>query len=136
MILCDAGVLLCLVDRRQPKHQRYIDLTATLPKPFVTTWSCLTEAMYLSLKRGGWSMQQKLASLILNQLLIIYHIEIENYPRLFELMAIYQDKPMDLADASLVLAAEKLQERRILTIDSDFYTYRINGKDSFDIIQS
>ena len=49
-------------------------------------------------------------------------------------MAIYQDKPMDLADASLVLTAEKTQEKRILTIDSDFYTYRINGKDSFNII--
>jgi predicted nucleic acid-binding protein len=53
MILCDAGVLLCLVDQRQPKHQKYIDLMTTLPKPFITTWSCLTEAMYLALKRGG-----------------------------------------------------------------------------------
>jgi predicted nucleic acid-binding protein len=79
-------------------------------------------------------MQQKLANLVLNKLLIIYPIESEDYPRLFELMAIYQDKPMDLADASLVLTAEKTQEKRILTIDSDFYTYRIDGKDSFNII--
>jgi len=135
MILCDAGVLLCVVDRRQPKHQEYIDLMTALPKPFITTWSCLTEAMYLAFKRGGWPMQQKLADLLLNQLLIIYHIESEDYSRLFELMSIYRDKPMDLGDATLVLTAEKINETRILTLDSDFYTYRIHGRTNFEIIR-
>lgn len=57
-----------------------------------------------------------------------------NYERLFSLMAQYQDRPMDLADASLVLAAEKTGARQILTLDSDFLFYRINNRDSFEVI--
>ena len=41
---------------------------------------------------------------------------------------------MDLADASLVAAAEHLRMSRIFTIDSDFYVYRINDKDAFEVI--
>ncbi len=40
------------------------------------------------------------------------------------LMQQYSDTPMDLADASLVAAAETLQINRIFTIDSDFHVYR------------
>ena len=52
------------------------------------------------------------------------------------LMEKYQDVPMDLADASLVAAAERLKLNRIFTIDSDFYVYRIHDKDAFEVIPS
>ena len=46
--------------------------------------------------------------------------------RAFELMEQYADHPMDLADASLSVAAEVLPTRKIFTIDrQDFATYRI-----------
>lgn len=60
MILCDAGVLLCLVDRIQPQHKVYQRAVIQLAPPLLTTWSCLTEAMYLALNRGGWTMQKQL----------------------------------------------------------------------------
>ena len=65
MILCDAGVLLCLVDRTQPQHTAYKSSVLRLAKPLVTTWPCLTEAMYLALHRGGWQMQKQLGQLLL-----------------------------------------------------------------------
>ena len=135
MILCDAGVLLCLVDRTQPQHNEYRSLIIGSAKPLTTTWSCLTEAMYLALHRGGWVMQKHLGQLLLDKLLIIYEIEEADYSRLLELMERYQDRPMDLADATLVLTAEKTRYRQILTLDSDFLFYRINDRDTFDIIQ-
>lgn len=46
--------------------------------------------------------------------------------RAFELMEQYADHPMDLADASLIVAAETLATTKILTIDrQDFLTYRV-----------
>jgi predicted nucleic acid-binding protein len=46
--------------------------------------------------------------------------------RAFELMGQYTDQPMDLADASLIVAAEVLHTRKVFTIDRhDFATYRI-----------
>jgi uncharacterized protein len=47
----------------------------------------------------------------------------------------YCDSPMDLADATLVVADEKIGCRRILTLDSDFLFYRIGDRDNFDVIQ-
>ena len=46
----------------------------------------------------------------------------------------YQDTPMDVADASLVTAAESLGQTRIFTLDSDFYVYQIHGKKAFEIV--
>ena len=135
MILCDAGVLLCLVDRTQPQHTVYKNAVMRLEKLFITTWSCLTEAMYLALHRGGWQMQKQLALLLLNKMLIVHEIQESDYSRLFALMEQYRDRPMDLADATLVLTAEKRGYRQILTIDSDFLFYRISDRDSFAIIQ-
>jgi hypothetical protein len=44
----------------------------------------------------------------------------------------YRDRPMDLADASLVVAAELLRSTEVFTIDrDDFKTYRARiGKTS------
>ena len=44
----------------------------------------------------------------------------------FELMEQYADHPMDLVDASLLLAAESLNAHKIFTLDlNDFETYPI-----------
>jgi uncharacterized protein len=135
MILCDAGVLLCLVDRTQTQHEAYRSAVMQLKKPLLTTWSCLTEAMYLALHRGGWQMQKQLGQLLLDKLLVVYNIQESNYDRLLALMEQYRDRPMDLADATLVLAAEKTGYRQIFTLDSDFFFYRISDRESFDVIR-
>lgn len=135
MTLCNAGVLLCLVDSSQLRHQVYRNTVTRLRGPLVTTWVCLTEAMYLALRRGGWAMQKQLGQLLLNRFLVIHEVQEEDYARLLALMEQYRDRPMDLADASLVLVAEKTGYRRILTLDSDFLFYRIDDRESFEVIQ-
>jgi uncharacterized protein len=136
VILCDTGVLLCLVDKSQSQHSVYIKAIAGLEKPLVTTWACLAEAMYLALKQGGWKMQKQISRFLLGNLLIIHELQSGDYIRLFELMEQYQDRPMDLADETLVVAAEKTGINQILTLDSDFLFYRIDNRESFNIIQA
>ncbi|APB34643.1 hypothetical protein GlitD10_2309 [Gloeomargarita lithophora Alchichica-D10] len=77
MILCDAGVLLCLVDHTQSQHNAYRTAVQNLAKPLTTTWSCLTEAMYLAFHRGGWAMQKQLGQLLLDNLIVCRR----HYPR-------------------------------------------------------
>ncbi len=49
--------------------------------------------------------------------------------RVHDLMKKYADRPMDLADASLVWAAERTGIEQVLTIDSDFTVFRLaNGR--------
>lgn len=134
MILCDAGVLLCLVDRTQLQHKAYQRAVTQLTPSLLTTWPCLTEAMYLALQRGGWTAQKKLGQLLLDSLLVVYEIQERDYSRLLELMEQYRDRPMDLADATLVLVAERTGYRQILTLDSDFLFYRISDRDTFTVI--
>lgn len=50
-------------------------------------------------------------------------------------MARYHDQPMDLADATLVLLAERESLTTILTVDNDdFDTYRISGRKRFRVV--
>ena len=46
----------------------------------------------------------------------------------------YADTPMDLADASLVVAAETSRLSLIFTLDSDFYVYRISDTEAFTVV--
>jgi predicted nucleic acid-binding protein len=46
----------------------------------------------------------------------------------------YRDTPMDLADATLVTAAEVLRVHRIFTLDSDFKVYRTRDGRAFEIV--
>ena len=80
-------------------------------------------------------MQKQLGQLLLDKLLVIYEVQDSDYAHLLTLMERYHDRPMDLADATLVLAAEKTGYRQILTLDSDFLFYRIGDRDTFDVIQ-
>ncbi|WP_050988061.1 hypothetical protein [Thiothrix nivea] len=54
------------------------------------------------------------------------------------LMEKYIDRPMDLADASLVVAAQLLGTNRVFTVDrNDFFVYRIaigHELRAFDVI--
>ena len=54
--------------------------------------------------------------------------------RMQELMEQYKDTPMDLADASLVVAAEVLNIARVFTTDTDFYVYRRHGNQPFEVL--
>ena len=56
----------------------------------------------------------------------------DHLPRLNALMRQYDDLPMDLADASLVLLAEESGEGRIVSTDErDFHTYRWKSQHPF-----
>jgi len=65
---------------------------------------------------------------------MLHSADVTEQQRIRSLMEKYRDVPMDLADASLVALAQTRGIRRIFTLDSDFYVYRLNGRDSFEVI--
>jgi len=79
-------------DRTQLQYNAYRTTVTGLAKPLITTWSCLTEAMYLALHRGGWTMQKQLGQLLLVQLLVIHEIQQDDYAHLLTLMEKYRDR--------------------------------------------
>lgn len=136
-MLCDASFLIRLADPSEPKSAECRQQIKDTSQRLLTTWCCIAETMHLlGRRRGGWYKQQIVAKMLTQKVLLIYEIEQSSCERLFSLMAQYKDRPMDLADASLVLVAEQTSERQILTLDADFLFYRICGKETFEIVMT
>ncbi|MCM3902656.1 MAG: PIN domain-containing protein [Pyrinomonadaceae bacterium] len=135
MILTDTGPLVALVNRNDPNYQRCLDATKQLPAgPFVTTWPCFTEAMYLVFQAGGYPAQAELWRWRTAGRLSLHEFTANEVDRMAALMDKYKDRPMDLADASLVVAAERLAMRRVFTLDSDFHIYLLSDGSALECI--
>jgi len=133
-MLCDTGPLVALIDRSDKNHTRCLQALTTLRSPLLTTWPCFTEAMYLLARYGSHPAQEELWGYV-EEGIVTFHLASEaELKQMRTLMQTYRYTPMDLADASLVAAAEVLGTTRIFTTDSDFYIYRIGGKQPFEVI--
>jgi hypothetical protein len=64
----------------------------------------------------------------------VFEVDLSAVRRIIELTKKYNDVPMDLADATIVVAAERLSIRDIISIDSDFYVYRTTDKEHINNI--
>jgi predicted nucleic acid-binding protein len=123
VILVDTGPLVALFDPRDDAHAETRALLASAREPLFTTVAVLTEAFHLldPSSRGSAALREFMNA----GGMIVWFLSADSLARCFELMEQYADHPMDLADASLVTAAEHLRTTRIFTLDRrDFATYR------------
>lgn len=134
MILIDAGPMVALFWARDPNHMLCRSALAGMATAFHTTWPAVTESMYFLGKYAGWTAQQALARQILAARIIVDILSEADATRAFELMEKYRDRPMDLADATLVALAESLDCKTIFTLDSDFQIYKFKNRAAFKIV--
>ena len=123
-ILIDTGPLAALFDKDDRHHEKVVDFIKGKRFKFVTTTAVLTEATHLL----DFSVDAQINFLqwILNS--GIEEVGIRDISRIIELTKKYSDRPMDFADATLVIAAERTGIKTIISIDSDFDIYRLPGK--------
>lgn len=135
MTFTDTGPLVALVNKNDPNHTRCVTATRhLLAGPLVTTWPCFTEAMYLLFQAGGYPAQAELWRWRAAGRLVLRDLTGGEVDRMAALMDKYRDRPMDLADASLVTAVERLGLRRVFTLDSDFHVYRLADGSALDCV--
>jgi len=135
MTLTDTGPLVALLDADDSSHAACMAAAGRLPSgPLLTTWVCFTEAMYLLSSVGGYRYQAALWALCAAGRLALHDLTPAEADRMAMLMAQYRDTPMDLADASLVAVAESQGLRRVFTIDSDFYVYRLADGSALEVV--
>ncbi len=136
MILTDTGPIVALLDSDDPSHIDCLAVAQRLPaEPLLTTWPCFTEAMYLLGSVGGYRYQAELGRLYNAGRLALYDLTPIEVKRMAALMEKYRDTPMDLADASLVVAAESLSLRQVFTLDRDFYIYRLANGAALEVLR-
>ena len=136
MTLVDTGPLVALFDKKDAHHTRCVRVLKKAIPPLVCTTPVLTEAFHmLGADSHG---AQALCKFIERDGMTVWHLNKMTLTRSFALMRQYADHPMDLADASLVVAAEVLDTKRIFTIDrTDFAVYRIrrgHGYEAFEVV--
>ncbi len=124
MILVDTGPLVALFDPKDRQHDRCRRALEGIREPIQTTTPVLTEAFHML---GPNSLgSNRLREFVLEGGLSVWFLDRVALVRAFELMELYSDHPMDLADASLVAAAESIGTRKVFTVDrNDFETYRV-----------
>jgi len=134
--LTDTGLLFALADAQgQPaQYARCKAIKPSLTLPMVTTWPCLAEVLYMSGKAGGWAMQRITLRLITEGALRLHTPSEAETTRILQLMEQYRDRPMDLADASLVALAETAGYMRVFSIDSDFYVHRLADGTALEVV--
>ena len=130
-ILVDTGPLVALADKRDHAHLDCKAFLATYRGRLVTTWAVLTEFSHLApsitatLPLYRWIEKGGLELLPLGR---------DELVRAIDWIEKYADRPMDLADASLVVAAMATGIHTVWTLDrNDFETYRLPGRKRFHL---
>jgi predicted nucleic acid-binding protein len=131
--LIDTGGILALLDRHDRWHDPCVAALERMRLPLLTSEAVLTELFHLvGDKRhevhAAWKFVRSGA-------LVVSGINDADLPALETLMDRYRDRPMDVADATLVNLGERHGLSLILTIDhDDFETYRMAGRRRFRIV--
>ena len=132
--LIDTGPLVAYLDASDPGHAVVTACLDEFKGQLATTSAVITEAMYFASASSDGA--RLLAELVHTTGTEVY--DLCRPPELVEaasLMDRYADTPMDFADATLVLLAEALDVRDVLTLDRrGFATYRTRQRKSLRLV--
>jgi predicted nucleic acid-binding protein len=132
--LLDTGPVVAYLDASDQTHDEVVAHLEEFTGQLATTSAVITEAMYFvsAINEGP----RVLAEFVESSRTEMY--DLCRPPELLEaaqLMAKYADTPMDFADATLVLLAEALDVRDVLTLDRrGFSTFRTRRRRSFQLV--
>jgi len=126
-ILIDAGPLICLFDSSEKRHKPMKEFLKKNPYRYVSTLAVFTEVSHML--DFSVNAQKDFYEWVMCKGVIISDINQNDMPRLIELTGKYSDLPMDFADATLVITAEKTGIKEIISLDKDFDIYRLPGRE-------
>lgn len=133
-VLVDSGFIVALLDRRDRRHSECAAAIRSVDRPFVTCEAVISESCYLLRRVPGASLA------------VLANVEEGRFEIPFcfagvistirAIMHKYRDVPADFADACLIYMADELDTGDILTLDSDFVSYRWRRTRPFELLIS
>ncbi len=120
--LIDAGPLIALFDKSDRYHEKAVLFLKRSQGHLITTWPVVTEVSHML--DFNTKTQINFLKWINRGGLEIFEFQFNHIVRLIELTEKFDDVPMDLADATLIVASEAKGITKIASVDSDFYVYR------------
>jgi predicted nucleic acid-binding protein len=131
-VIVDTGPLVAFLRRDDSHHAWVIAQLDLLDPPLITCEAVLSEAAFL-LRRVSRGPDALLALVRRKLVRVPFQLEAE-LPAIERLVARYANVPMSLADACLVRMSETHAGSVVLTLDSDFRTYRRHGRNIIPLI--
>ena len=116
-LLLDAGALYAQADRADPHHAAVAEILRVEREPLVTSAVAVAEADYLILTRLGVDVELAFLEDLAEGTFLV---ECLSRPELAAALAVarrHRDLAIGLADASLVVLAQRFRTRRLLTFD-------------------
>jgi uncharacterized protein len=130
--LLDTGPLVACFDPRDEHFAWAAEIISQTAAPLVTCEPVLTESFHLLSKTHNGA--DLLASFCQSGAVQTPFPLLDHMKALHELMRKYRNIPMSLADACLVLLAEKHESASVITTDSDFLIYRTPARRKIRLI--
>ncbi len=131
-IIADAGYFIALFNPDDKHHTTAWEVSKQFSNPLISTWPIIAEATLILLRAGEKNQQALLRSLV-DGACEIFSLQEAHLPRIYKLMIQFHTLPMDMADASLLILAEKLGYGQIFSTDQrDFGSYPWKNQEPFE----
>ncbi len=135
MIVLDTSGLLAWIDATQRLHGAVVAVMKYESPPYFLSPFVLAELDYLVATRVGRNEEHALLEEVENSAYDLVTFTNEDVGRARSVMAQFQDLAIDLADASIVVIAEKYRTHNILTLDArHFRTLTGNDRRPFRLL--
>ena len=131
-IIADTGVIVALIDKREEFHDWTSSHAKTLPVPFLTCETVISESCFLL--HNVYNGEKTVLSYIRKRILQIDFSLSAEIEAVETLISKYNNVPMSLTDACLVRLSEIHNDAAVFTLDSDFHIYRKNGRQKISLI--
>jgi predicted nucleic acid-binding protein len=116
-VIADTSGLLALFNRTEPSHERVRALTAEADEPLVVSPYVAAELDYLVATREGVDVELSVMSELAGGAYDLPALDADDLQRAVDVIDRYRDQAIGIADASLVVLADRYRTREILTLD-------------------
>lgn len=132
--ILDTGFLLAVLDADDEMHELCVIALSEEQGPVLPD-VVLPELAYLVIRELGYPALLKFLNAVAKGELTIERTLLEDLPRTIEVLEKYSDHKIDFVDCAIMAMAERLNVKRILTVDQrDFQKFRPKHCPTFEII--
>ena len=117
MLIVDAGPLYAAAATADRNHRRSVELLTNAEPPLLVPALVVTEVCYLLADRIGAHAESAFARSIAAGELLVEPVLDSDWARIAELSEQYDDLPLGVVDASVIVAAERHGATTIATLD-------------------
>jgi len=131
-VLLDTGVVVALLDASEKLHSLCARAVEALYAPLITCEAVIAESCYLLRNLPG-APETVLDNVTAGVFQIPLQLSRESLA-VREVARRYRDRRIDLADACLIVLAERFNTADVLTLDRDFAIYRWGKRRPFRLL--